>query len=190
MNSLRIAIGDEDELNIGIIKSILLSKGHKVICEERDGSSLLRKVRSLMPDFVIVSYNIPGIKGIEIARIIQQDEIAPVLLMADNSQDIFVREMGEEYFPYIIKPVIPVQLLGTIDFVYNNYKKMLDLQKEVSQLKNMLETRKLVERAKGILIDDYGMKERDAFRFIQKRSMDECKPIADIAKMIIEKSKK
>jgi response regulator NasT len=89
-------------------------------------------------------------------------------------------------FPYIIKPLSEVQLLGTIDYVYNNYKKLINLENEVMQLKKMLESRKLVERAKGILIDVYNMKESDAFRYIQKRSMDECKPVEEIARRIIE----
>lgn len=188
MDTLRFAIGDQDELNIKVIKNALQSNGHYVVCEENDGPSLLRKIRSIIPDFVIVGYNISGMKGPEIARIIQGDGIAPVLLIAESSQDIFTREMGDEYFPYLIKPVSESQLLFTVEFVYNNYKKMMDLKNEVSRLKEMLETRKLVERAKGILIDKYNMKEKDAFRYIQKRSMDECKPVQEIARRIIEKN--
>lgn len=188
MDTLRFAIGDQDELNIKVIKNALQSNGHYVVCEETDGPSLLRKIRSIIPDFVIVGYNISGMKGSEIARIIQGDGIAPVLLIAESSQDIFTREMGDEYFPYIIKPVSESQLLFTVEFVYNNFKRMIDLKNEVSRLKEMLETRKLVERAKGILIDKYNMKEKDAFRYIQKRSMDECKPVLEIARRIIENS--
>lgn len=190
MNSLKFAIGDEDQVKITGLRNMLQSQGHMVSCEESDGPSLLRKIRSVLPDFVIVDYNIRGMKGIEIARIVQGDRIAPVLLTAESSHDIFIREMGNENFPYIIKPFSKTQLIGTIEFVYNNYKRLLDLEKEVQELKNMLENRKLVERAKGILIDTYNMKEKDAFRYIQKRSMDECRPVEDIAKRIIEKSKK
>jgi response regulator NasT len=189
MNTLKFAIGDEDELNITLIKGILQSNGHTVICEEGDGPSLLRKIRSLIPDFVIVGYYLGGMKGSEIARIIQSDRIAPVILIAESSQDIFVREMGNESFPYIIKPVSEIQLMGTIDYVYSNFVRMMSLEKEILELKSTLETRKLVERAKGILIDNYGMKESDAFRYIQKRSMDECRPVVEISKRIIENCK-
>jgi Response regulator with putative antiterminator output domain len=189
MDTLRFAIGDEDKPGIVTIRNILLSAGHMVVCEEYDGSSLLRSVRSLLPDFVISGYNLPGIRGPEIARIIEGDRIAPVLLVADSSKDIFVRKMGNENFPYIIKPVSEGQLLGTIDFVYNNYKRLTSLELEVNELKNMLEIRKLVEKAKGILMDKYNMKEKDAFRYIQKRSMDECKAVVEIAKRIIENAK-
>jgi two-component system, response regulator PdtaR len=190
MDSLRFVIGDGDEINIIALRNILQSAGHVIGCEERDGPSLIRKVRSIMPDFVITAYNIPGMNGSEIARIVQGGGIAPVLLIAESSQDIFIREMGNETFPYIIKPISPVQLLGTIEYVYSNFKRLKSLENEVQELKTMLETRKLVERAKGILMDTYGMKEKDAFKYIQKRSMDECKPVVDIAKRIIDKNKK
>lgn len=190
MDILKFAIGDEDELNILMIKNILQSKGHILMCEENDGPSLLRKVRSTIPDFVIVGYNIQGMKGPEIARIVQGDRIAPVLLIAESTENIFSREMGNESFPYIIKPISEIQLLGTIDYAYNNFKRLVELEKEVLELKATLEVRKMLERAKGILIDNFNMKEKDAFRYIQKRSMDECKPIADIAKRIIESNNK
>ncbi|KPU42939.1 putative transcriptional regulatory protein pdtaR [Oxobacter pfennigii] len=189
MESLKFAIGDENKRNIGIIRNILVSRGHTISCEEDEGPSLMRKIRSLAPDFVIVSYNMPGMKGLEVARIAQQDKLAPVLLTADSTHDIFVGSMGNEYYPYIIKPISEVQLLSTIEFVYNSFIHLKTLEGEITELKSTLETRKLVERAKGILIDSYNMKEKDAFRYLQKRSMDECKPVIEIAKRIIEKSK-
>lgn len=188
MNSLNFAIGDADIKSTTLIKNMLQNSGSRVICEEWDGPSLLRKIRSTMPDFVIVGYNISGMKGIEIARILHNDRIAPVLLIADNSQDVLVRQIGSEHFPYIIKPFSQDQLLCTIDIVYDSFRKMVTLENEVLKLKKTLETRKVVERAKGILIDIYNMKEKDAFRYIQKRSMDECRPIAEIAKRIIDKN--
>lgn len=186
MDILKIAIGDEDEFNIALLKNILQPKGHIITCEEKDGPSLLRKVRGSIPDFIIIGYNIQGINGPELARIIQGDRIAPVLLIADSSQDIFVREIGNESFAYIIKPVFESQLLGTIEYVYNNFRRLIDLENEVIELRKMLEIRKLLDRAKGILIDTHNMKESDSFRYIQKRSMDECKPIEEIARRIIE----
>lgn len=189
MDNLRIAIGDSDEKGIIPLRNILQAKGHKIVCEEKDGPSFLRKLRSISVDFVIVGYNMQGINGSELARIVQGDKVAPVLLIADSSQDIFIRSIGEENFAYIIRPFSEAQLLGTIDYVYNNYTKVTNLEKEVTELKKKLEVRKLTDRAKGILIDLYNMKESDAFRYIQKRSMDECKPIEEIAERIIEKSR-
>lgn len=188
MDTLRFAIGDENIQDIKLLKGMLQSKGHQVVCEELDGPSLLRKARSLLPDFIIVGYGISGMTGLEIARIVQGDRLAPVLLTAESSRDVFVRDMGSEYFPFIIKPFSEAQLFWTVDFVYNNYKKMVGLEKEVLELKNKLETRKVVEKAKGILIDTYNMKEKDAFRYLQKRSMDECRPVIEIARRIIDKN--
>jgi len=190
MNTLKFAIGDGDKPGLGIIRNTLQTNGHIIACEETDGPSLLRKIRSMRPDFVIVGYGIPGMKGLEIARIVQGDRIAPVLLTIESSQNIFIREVGGEHFPYLIKPISPAQLIGTVDFTYLSYKKLVDLENEVLKLKTTLETRKAVEIAKGILIDRYNMKEQDAFRYIQKKSMDECRPILEIAKRIIEKSNK
>jgi two-component system, response regulator PdtaR len=190
METLKFAIGDEDKSSILVIKNILQSNGHVVACEENDGPSLLRKVRGVIPDFVIISYDIPGMKGSELARIIEGDRIAPVLLLTDSSKDIFIRGVGNENFAYIIKPVSQLQLLGTIEYVYNNFKRLVDLEREVLELKTLLETRKQVDRAKGIIMDKYNMKEQDAFRYIQKRSMDECKSVLEIAKRIIENNNK
>lgn len=189
MDNLRFAIGDSDETGIVLIRNILQSKGHIIVCEERDGPSFLRKLRTIGADFIIAGYNIQGINGPELARIAQGDKLAPVLLIADSSQDLFVRNIGEETFAYIIKPFSETQLLGTIDYVYNNFKRMTDLENQVMELKKKLEARKVMDKAKGILIDMYNMKESDAFRYIQKRSMDECKPIEEIAERIIEKSR-
>jgi response regulator NasT len=186
MDTLKFAVGDADELNKAVIKSILQSKGYSIACDERDGPSLLRKVRSILPDFVIISCNIPGMKGSEIARIVEGDRIAPVILIADSPQDMLAREMGSDNFAYILKPVSEIQLIGTIEFVYSYFKRLVNLEHEVSELKEMLETRKLVEKAKGILMDKFNMKEKDAFKFIQKKSMDECAPITDIARKIID----
>lgn len=190
MDTLKFALGDEDKPTITVIRNILQSNGHIIVCEENDGPSLLRKIRSIIPDFIIVSYNLRGMNGAEIAKIALRDKIAPTLLIAESSQDIFIREMGSDNFPYLIKPISQVQLLGTVEYVYANFKRLLDLEKEVLELKNMLEARKLVERAKGLLIDNYNMKEKDAFRFMQKKSMDLCKPMEEIAKKIIDKVNK
>lgn len=187
MDSLKFAIGGIDQLNMVIIRNILLSKGNTICCEEDDGASLLRKIRSMEPDFVIIGYNILGMNSMEIARIVQSDRVAPVLIIADSTLDISIRDMGDEYFPSIIKPISEIQLLTTIEFSYINYKRMVNLENQIKDLKNTLEERKIIEKAKGILIDSFKMKEKDAFRYIQKRSMDECKSAVDIAKRIINK---
>ncbi|HBM80804.1 MAG TPA: response regulator [Clostridiaceae bacterium] len=189
MDTLRFAIGDEDENDLFLLRNILQSNGYTIACEETDGPALLRQIRILTPDFVITSFDMPGIGGSEIARIVQGDRIAPVLIVAESSQDIFARNMGNESFPYILKPVSEMHLLSAIEYIYNSFKKLSDLEREVAELKKTLEDRKAVDRAKGILMDRYNMKEKDAFRYIQKRSMDECKPIAEIAKRIIDKTK-
>lgn len=190
MDNLRFALGGSDKLNIEHIRGILLSQGHSVVCEDDDGPSLLRSVRSLIPDFVIASYELPGMKGPEIARIIEGDRLAPVLLIAENSEDMPEARIGSENFAFLIKPVSEVQLMTTVEYVYGNYRRVCELEEEVSKLRETIDSRRIVERAKGILMDRYDMKEKDAFRYIQKRSMDECKRASDIAKQIVEKYQK
>jgi response regulator NasT len=128
----------------------------------------------------------PDMDGIEAAKVLTQERIAPVVLLSAYSQRELVdraREAGVT--AYLVKPYREEELTPAIEVALARFREFQELQKQVADLQQALETRKLVDRAKGILMDKQGLSEAEAFRKIQKMSMDNRKPMKEVAEAII-----
>jgi len=124
--------------------------------------------------------------GIDAANILNSEKIAPVVLLtAYSDMDLINRAKEAGVFAYLVKPFRESDLRPAIEVAISRYKEFLALEEEVSELEDKLETRKLIERAKGILMDQYGLKEQEAFRRIQVQSMNTRKSMKEIAEAII-----
>lgn len=168
------------------IKQILTKEGYLVTGEAEDGPSALRQIRALFPDVVITEAELPGIGGMEVAKIIAEDRLAPVLLVASSWQNDFIQKVRESWvFALVSRPVQASNLVPAVESAMLNFRKIVQLEEEVNKLKETLETRKLVEKAKGILMETLGLSEAEAFRRIQKQSMDKCTSMKAIAEAII-----
>jgi AmiR/NasT family two-component response regulator len=183
---LRILIADDEPLIRLDLKNMLESLGYEVIAEAGDGVSAVEAARTLKPDVAILDIKMPGMDGIDAANILNSEKIAPVVLLtAYSDMDLINRAKEAGVFAYLVKPFRESDLRPAIEVSISRYKEFLALEEEVSELEDKLETRKLIERAKGILMDQYGLKEQEAFRRIQVQSMNTRKSMKEIAEAII-----
>ena len=186
MERARIVIADDESIVRTDLKEMLTSLGYLVVGEVGDGRSAVNQARELKPDVVLMDIKMPDMDGIEAAKILTEEQIAPVVLLTAYSQKELVdRAKDAGVVGYLIKPFRESDLMPAIEVALSRFKEFQTVRQEVDDLQNALETRKLVERAKGILIDTQGMNENEAFRKIQKMSMNTHKPMKEVAEAII-----
>jgi len=181
-----VIIADDDAITRLDLREMLDSLGYLVVGEVGDGRSAVHQARELRPDLVIMDIKMPVMDGIDAARILTEERIAPVLLLtAYGDEDLVQRAKEAGVVGYIVKPFRESDLAPAIEVVLARFQEFRALEQEVADLKEALETRKLVDRAKGILMDTQGLTEAAAFRRIQKMSMDTRRPMKEIAQAII-----
>lgn len=186
MERTRVIIADDESIIRMDLREMLTSLGYLVVGEAGDGRSAVNQARELGPDVVIMDIKMPDMDGIEAARILTEERIAPVVLLTAFSQrDLVERAKEAGVVGYLVKPFRETDLGPAIEVALARFSEFRTLEREVADLKETLETRKLVDRAKGILMDQQGLSESDAFRKIQKMSMNTRKPMRDIAEAII-----
>lgn len=186
MERTRVIIADDESVIRADLREMLTNLGYLVIGEVGDGQSAVNLARELKPDVVIMDIKMPDLDGIEAARLLTQEKIAPVLLLTAYSQrDLVDRAKEAGVVGYLVKPFREQEIVPAIDIAFARFQEFRELEKEVGNLRETLETRKLVDRAKGILMDQQGLSEAEAFRKIQKMSMNTRKPMKDIAEAII-----
>lgn len=186
MKSLRILIADDESIIRLDLKNILEGMGHKVIAEASDGKSAVEIARRNGLDLAILDIKMPEMDGVDAAKIITEEKICPVLLLtAYSQQDLIDRAKEAGVFGYLVKPFKEADLLPAIEIAISRYAEMSELEKEVGSLQEKIETRKIVDRAKGILMDKHSMSEADAFRWIQQQSMNTRKTMKEIAEAVI-----
>jgi len=186
MKAVRVLIAEDEPIVRMDLKEILESQGYEVVGEASDGQVAIELARKLKPDVIIMDIRMPNLDGIEAANILTQENIAPIIFLTAYSDRELVEKAKEVgVVAYIVKPFKESDLFPAIEIAIARFKEFQLLRKEVEDLKDALETRKLVDRAKGILMDREGLKEHEAFRLIQKASMDKRKPMKEIAQAII-----
>jgi AmiR/NasT family two-component response regulator len=182
----RVIIADDESIIRMDLREMLTNLGYLVVGEAGDGRSAVNLARELKPDVAIFDIKMPGMDGIEAARILTEEKIAPVVLLTAYSQrDLVERAKEAGVVGYITKPMRESDLTPAIEVAMARFSEFRALEKEVGDLKQALETRKLVDRAKGILMDTQGLTEAEAFRKIQKMSMNKRRPMKDVAEAII-----
>jgi response regulator NasT len=182
----RVIIADDESIIRMDLREMLSALGYQVVGEAGDGRQAISLARELKPDLVIMDIKMPEMDGIAAARVLTEEKIAPVLLLTAYSQHELVqgaREAG--VVGYIVKPFRQDELMPAIEVALSRFREFRELEKEMGDLKETLEARKVIERAKGVLMDQYGLKEADAFRRIQKLSMDTRKSMREIADAIL-----
>lgn len=186
MGRTRVIIADDESIIRLDLREMMESLGYLVVGEAGDGTSTVNLARELKPDIVIMDIKMPGMDGIDAAKILTEEKIAPVLLLTAYSQRELVQRAKEAGVAgYLVKPFREQDLEPAIEVALSRFEEFKTLEQEVEDLKEALETRKLVDRAKGILMDTQGLSEAGAFRKIQKMSMDKRVPMKEIAKAIV-----
>ena len=186
MFGTRIVIADADPAFRKKLKETLVHAGYMVVADVGHGRALLKAVFQTEPDLVIKDARLPGAEGLEIERIIEEHRAAPVILLtASHEQELLEEAKDSWIFAYLVKPLSEAHLFPAIELAIANFKKFLHLEEENKKLKRALESRKLVEKAKGLVMEAKGLSEREAYKYLQKLSMDSCLPIAGVARQII-----
>ncbi len=186
MGRTRVIIADDESIIRLDLREMLESLGYLVVGEAGDGTSAVNLARELKPDILIMDIKMPGLDGIDAAKILTEEKIAPVLLLTAYSQRELVQRAKEAGVAgYLVKPFREQDLGPAMEVVLSRFEEFKTLEQEVEDLKEALETRKLVGRAKGVLMDTQGLSEAEAFRKIQKMSMDKRVPMKEIAQAIV-----
>jgi AmiR/NasT family two-component response regulator len=185
MERTRVIIADDESLIRMDLREMLTNQGYLVVGEVADGRSAVNQARELRPDIIIMDIKMPDMDGIEAAKILTEERISPVVLLSAYSQrDLVQRAREAGVVAYLVKPYRE-ELTPAIEVALARFEEFKELEAQVTDLQQALETRKLVDRAKGILMDKQGLTEAEAFRKIQKMSMDNRKPMKDVAEAII-----
>jgi AmiR/NasT family two-component response regulator len=180
----RVVVAEDESLIRLDIVETLRDNGFEVVGEAGDGETAVALATELRPDLVIMDVKMPQLDGISAAERLNRNHIAPVTAF---SQKELVERAGEAgALAYVVKPFTPNDLLPAIEIALARYAQIITLEAEVSDLVERFETRKLVDRAKGLLNEKMGLTEPEAFRWIQKASMDRRLTMHDVAQAIIE----
>ena len=186
MERTRIIVADDESIVRTDLKEMLTNLGYLVIGDVGDGLSAVNLARELKPDVVLMDVKMPNMDGIEAAKILTEERIAPVVLLtAFGQKELVDRAKEAGVVGYLVKPFRETDLLPAIEVALSRFEEFKQVQAEVTDLQEALETRKQVERAKGILMDAQGIEENEAFRKIQKMSMNTRKPMKEVAEAII-----
>jgi response regulator NasT len=182
----RLVIADDESIIRMNLKETLVGLGYLVVGEAGDGVSVINLARELKPDLVLMDIKMPKLDGIQAARILTEEKIAPVLLLtAYSDRELVERAKEAGVMNYVVKPFREAELLPAIEIAMARYQEFLEMDRQIVDLKETLDTRKIVERAKGILMDTQGLKEAEAFRKIQQLSMNTRKSMKEIAQAIL-----
>jgi two-component system, response regulator PdtaR len=177
----------EDEAIIRLdLKEMLEEEGFEVVGEAADGDSAVRLAREQRPQLVIMDIKMPGLDGLQAAeRITEQDLAAVLILTAFSQRDLVHRAAEAGAMGYVVKPFQKADLMPAIEIALARYSQLSALRKETASVSEQLAVRKLVDRAKGVLMDRDGMSEAAAFRFLQKRAMDQRRPLREVAEDVM-----
>nr|WP_155999515.1 response regulator [Streptomonospora sp. PA3] len=183
----RVVIAEDEALIRLDLKEMLEEDGYAVVGEAGDGETAIRLADEHRPDLVILDIKMPVLDGLSAAERIAADRIAPVVILTAFSQrDLVERARDAGAMAYLVKPFNKADLVPAIEMAVSRYAELSALEAEVSGLQERLETRKLVERAKGLLQSRHGLSEPEAFRWIQKNSMDRRLTMRKVAETVIE----
>ncbi|WP_068481824.1 ANTAR domain-containing response regulator [Pseudoclavibacter helvolus] len=183
----RVVVAEDESLIRLDIVEILRDNGFDVVGEAGDGETAVALAKELRPDLVIMDVKMPQLDGISAAEQLSKDNIAPVVLLTAFSQKELVERATEAgALAYVVKPFTQNDLLPAIEIALARHAQLIALEAEISDLNERFETRKQVDRAKGLLTQKMGLSEPEAFRWIQKASMDRRLTMQEVAQAVIQ----
>ena len=183
---LRVLIADDDPIIRLDLKQMLENLGYEVVAEAEDGQTAIRKAREAKPDVCVLDVKMPVMDGIDAARTLADEQIAPaILLTAYSDQELITRAKEAGVFGYLVKPFKPSDLAPAIEVARSRFEQNKQLTKELSSVQDRLEARRLVEQAKGLMMKSDGITEDEAYKRIQQQSMNARKSMKEVAEAII-----
>ncbi|MEN8905562.1 MAG: ANTAR domain-containing protein [Clostridiales bacterium] len=186
MNPFKILLCLSNDNILSKVRNILSSNKYIITDYAKDGQECLKKTKVIKPDIILLEYNINIMNGVELSKILLKDKISEVLLMISEENISKIEELkSRDTFTYMVKPINKYVLISFIESIVKKNKRVKSLEAEIKELKNSLMARKEIEKAKGLLMKNLNLTEPEAFKKIQKQSMDKGLPMMDIAKAII-----
>jgi len=185
-DALRVVVAEDEALIRMDVVATLQEAGYEVVGQGADGEEAVKLATELEPDLVVMDIKMPKLDGISAAEKISELKIPVVLLTAFSQADLVARAADAGAMAYVTKPFKPSDLLPAIQIALSRHEELTSLEAEIADLSDRLETRKLMDRAKGLLQSKMKLSEPDAFRWIQKASMDRRLTMAQVAKAVIE----
>lgn len=183
----RVVVAEDESLIRMDIVETLRDNGFDVVGEAGDGEAAVALAKELRPDLVVMDVKMPKLDGISAADQLNKEHIAPVVLLTAFSQKELVERATEAgALAYVVKPFTPNDLLPAVEIALSRWAQIVALENEVADLSERFETRKIVDIAKGILNEKMGLTEQEAFRWIQKASMDRRLTMKDVAVTIVD----
>jgi response regulator NasT len=176
---------DESLIRMDIVET-LGDLGFEVIAEAADGLEAVELAKAKLPDLIVMDIKMPNLDGISAAEQLQSLRIPIVLLTAFSQRELVERASEAGAMAYLVKPFSPNDLLPAIEIAWSRHQQIVALETEIADLSERFETRKLVDRAKGLLNEKMNLTEPEAFRWIQKASMDRRVTMHEVALTIIE----
>lgn len=185
--SRRVVVAEDEALIRMDIVEVLGEAGFDVVGEAADGETAVTLVRDLLPDLVVMDITMPKLDGLSAAEIIGKERLAPVVMLTAFAQPEFVARASEAgAIAYVVKPFTPERLLPQIEVALARYQEIVVVEAQYADALDRLETRKLLDRAKGLLLEKMKLSEPEAFRWIQKASMDRRLTMGEVAQAVID----
>jgi response regulator NasT len=187
---LKVVVAEDEGLIRMDIVATLNESGYEVVGEAADGEEAVRLATELSPDLIVMDIKMPKLDGISAAEKVAELKIPVVLLTAFSQSDLVKRAAEAGAMAYVTKPFKPTDLLPALQIALSRHEEITALESEIADITERLETRKLMDRAKSALQTKMNLTEPEAFRWIQKASMDRRLSMAQVAKTVIEQLEK
>ena len=183
----KVLVAEDDSLIRMDLIEMLREEGYDVVGEAPNGQAAVELTESLGPDLVIMDIKMPIRDGIDAATEIAQKRLAPVVMLTAFSQRDFIEKARDAgAMAYLVKPFTKADLVPAIEVAVSRYQELKMLEREVATVNDRLETRKVVERAKGLLMEKQGLSEPEAFKWIQRAAMDRRTTMKAVAQVVVE----
>ena len=182
----RIVIAEDEAIIRLDLRETLEEEGYQVVADTGRGDDAIELVRQHRPDVAIFDIKMPGLDGLDAARVVSAEKLCPVVMLTAFSQrEVIEQARDAGALAYLVKPFQKTDLVPAIELAIGRFREMMTLSGERDALGEQLELRKLLDRAKGLLIDKYSMTEQSAFDFIQKNAMSTRAKMVDVASQIL-----
>lgn len=183
----RVVIAEDEAIIRMDLRETLEEEGYEVVGETGNGAEAIELVRDLLPDLAILDVKMPGLDGLSVARMINDEKLCGVLILTAFSQREVIEDARDAgALAYLVKPFQKSDLVPAIEVAIGRFRELRALTGEIDSLGEQLESRKLIDRAKGVLMDELGITEQAAFAFIQRTAMSERSKMRDVAQRVID----